>query len=132
MISSFIALSTSFRLFRENLASGYGGREIRFALVNFTGLSLVTRSPARWSLTGIPEHRDAFEIVRGSLESSIADVLGSTVRSCFRFLLCVFRARRADHRCANRLVRLIDSARTLMLSSHGGDIIIVTLFVNDN
>ena len=69
MISSFIALSTSFRLFRENLASGYGGREIRFALVNFTGLSLVTRSPERWSLAGILEHRDVFGIVPGDLES---------------------------------------------------------------
>ena len=36
---------------------------MRFALVNFTGLSLVTRSPERWSLAGIPEHRDAFKIV---------------------------------------------------------------------
>ena len=54
---------------------------MRFALVNFTGLSLVTRSPERWSLAGIPEHRDAFKIVRGDLESSIADILGSTVRS---------------------------------------------------
>ena len=61
MVSSFIGLSTSLRLFRESLAFGYGGREIRFALVNFTGLSLVTRSPARWSLAGIPEHRDAFK-----------------------------------------------------------------------
>ena len=131
MVSSFIGLSISLRLFRESLAFGYGGREIRFALVNFTGLSLVTRSPARWSLAGIPELRDAFETVRGGLESSIADILGSRVRSRFRFLLCVLRARRADHRCANRLVKLIVSVRTLMLSSHGGDIIIVTPLVND-
>ena len=131
MFASFIGLSTSFRLFRENLAFGYGGRETRFALVNFTGWSLVTRSPARWSLAGIPEHRGAFKIVRGGLESSIADISGSTVRSCFRFLTCVLRARRADHRCANRLVKMIVSARTLMLSSHGGDIIIVTPLVND-
>ena len=132
MFVSFIGLSTSLRLFRESLAFWYGGREIRFALVNFTGLSLVTRSPARWSLAGIPEHRDAFKIVRGGLESSIADISGSTVRSCFRFLTCVSRARRADHRCANRLVKLIDSARNLTSSSHGGDIIIVASFVNDN
>ena len=92
MISSFIALSTSVRLFRENLASGYGGREIRFALVNFTGLSLVTRSPARWSLTGIPEHRDAFKIVRGDLESSIADILEPRARFRFRFLTCLARS----------------------------------------
>ena len=131
MFVSFIGLSTSLRLFRESLAFGYGGREIRFALVNFTGLSLVTRSPARWSLAGIREHRDAFKIVRDGLESSIADILGSRVRSRFHFLLCVLRAWRADHRCANRLVKLIDSARNLMLSSHGGDIIIVTPLVND-
>ena len=131
MFSSFIGLSTSFRLFRGNLAFGYGGREIRCALVNFTGLSLVTRSPARWSLAGIPEHRDAFKIVRGGLESSIADILGSRVRSRFRFLLCVLCVRRADHRCANRLVKLIVSARTLTSSSHGGDTIIVALFVNE-
>ena len=131
MVSSFIGLSTSLRLFRESLAFGYGGREIRFALVNFTGLSLVTRSPARWSLAGIPEHRDAFKIVRGGLESSIADILGSRARSRFRFLTCVtcvLCVRRADHRCANRLVKLIVSARTLTSSSHGGDIIIVALF----
>ena len=131
MLSSFIALSTSVRLFRENLASGYGGREIRFALVNFTGLSLVTRSPARWSLAGIPEHRDAFEIVPGDLESSIADILGPRARFRFRFLTCVSHARRADHRCANCLVKLIDSARNLTSSFHGGDIIIVASFVND-
>ena len=104
---------------------------MRFALVNFTGLSLVTRSPERWSLAGIPEHRDAFKIVRGGLESSIADILGSRARSRFRFLTCVLRARRADHRCANRLLKMIVSARNLTSSSHGGDIIIVASFVND-
>jgi len=44
---------------------------------------------------------------------------------------CVPVGRRADHRCANRLVKMIFSVRTLMLSSHGGDIIIVTTLVND-
>ena len=48
--SSCIALSIRFRWFRENSAFGYGGGEIRVVVVDFTGLSLVTRSPARWSL----------------------------------------------------------------------------------
>ncbi len=51
MFASFIGLSTSFRLFRENMAFGYGGSEIRFAHVNFfTGLSLITRVLRRDSL----------------------------------------------------------------------------------
>ena len=48
--SSCIALSISFRWFRENSAFGYGGGEIRVAVVDVAGVSVATRSPARWSL----------------------------------------------------------------------------------
>ena len=95
MVSSFIGLSTSLRLFRESLAFGYGGREIRFALVNFTGLSLVTRSPARWSLAGIPEHRDAFKSYEVALNRVLLTSWDPECVSVFVFscVCCVFGER---------------------------------------
>ena len=95
MVSSFIGLSTSLRLFRESLAFGYGGREIRLALVNFTGLSLVTRSPARWSLAGIPEHRDAFKSYEVALNRVLLTSWDPECVSVFVFscVCCVFGER---------------------------------------
>ena len=69
----------------------------KFALLssNFTGLSLVTRSPARWSLAGIPEHRDEFKsyevaLNRVLLTSWDPECVFAFVFSC---VCCVFGER---------------------------------------